>query len=276
MGVTATDRRVLVTGASRGIGLATAQRFVAEGARVALVARGEAQLKQVAEALGDRSVVVAGDTSDPADCRRIVTAATRQLGGPIDVLISNAGILRRDFVEDITVTDFEESYRTNAGGALWLAQAVMGPMRERGAGAIVLVCSELGLFGAPSYGTYCMSKFAMIGLAEVLSHELAGTGVRVTAICPGNVATDQFAEELAWGPAAGASAEKALSPESVADTILRATGGGALVVLADKPVMKLNLDILLALPRRARMAIIRDAYKAVLRDRRRQRGSGPA
>jgi NAD(P)-dependent dehydrogenase (short-subunit alcohol dehydrogenase family) len=276
MGVTATDRRVLVTGASRGIGLATAQRFVAEGARVALVARGEAQLKQVAEALGDRSVVVAGDTSDPADCRRIVTAATRQLGGPIDVLISNAGILRRDFVEDITVTDFEESYRTNAGGALWLAQAVMGPMRERGAGAIVLVCSELGLFGAPSYGTYCMSKFAMIGLAEVLSHELAGTGVRVTAICPGNVATDQFAEELAWGPASGASAEKALSPESVADTILRATGGGALVVLADKPVMKLNLDILLALPRRARMAIIRDAYKAVLRDRRRQRGSGPA
>jgi NAD(P)-dependent dehydrogenase (short-subunit alcohol dehydrogenase family) len=269
-------QRVLITGASRGIGLAAAQRFVADGAQVALVARGESLLQRVAGPLGDRAVVVAGDTSDPAECARIVAEATLKLGGPIDVLVSNAGILRRDFVEDISVIDFEETYRTNAGGALWLAQAVLGAMRERGSGAIVLVSSELGLFGAPSYGTYCMSKFAMIGLAEVLSHELAGTGVHVSAVCPGNVATDQFAEEIAWGPAAGASPEKAISPESVAETILAASTGRALVVLADKPIMKLSFDIMFALPRRARVAIIRDAYKALLRDRRQRLSRGPA
>lgn len=270
------DQRVLITGASRGIGAVTAQRFAAQGARVALVARSQPQLEAVAAPLGDQAVVVTGDTSDPAQCIRVVAEAEQRLGGPIDVLVSNAGILRRDFIEDISVTDFEETYRTNAGGALWLAQAVMGGMRERGTGEIVLVASELGLIGAPSYGSYCMSKFAMIGLAEVLSHELAGSGVRVAAVCPGNVATDQFATEVAWGPTAGASVDKALTPESVADTILRAAAGSAVVVLADTPSMRLSFDAMFAIPRRLRLAIIRDAYKALLKDRRRPRGSGPA
>ena len=93
----------------------------------------------------------------------------------------------------------------------------------------------------------------MVGLAEVLSHELAGTGVRVAAVCPGNVLTTQFEEENAWGPAAGASADKALSPEWVADTILAAAAGTAVVVLADKPAMKLSFDALFAMPRSLRL-----------------------
>jgi NAD(P)-dependent dehydrogenase (short-subunit alcohol dehydrogenase family) len=269
-------RTVLVTGASRGIGLATAQRFVALGARVALVARELDHLEAVAAPLGDRAVVVVGDTSDPDDCARMIPEATERLGAGVDVVVSNAGILRRDFVEDVSVRDFEESYRTNAGAALWLAKAAIPGMRERGYGRIVIVSSELGLVGAPSYASYCMSKFALVGLAEVLSHELAGTGVRACAVCPGNVLTEQFREENAWGPAAGASVDKALSAEFVADTIIRAAAGSAAVVLADSPTMRLSFDTLLGLPRRARLRIVRDAYKGLLRDRHQRLGGGPS
>ncbi len=278
MAHTFSGQRVIVTGASRGIGLATAQAFVRQGAHVALVARERDHLEQVVTPLGERAAVVVGDTSDPEDCRQIVLDATRELGGPIDVLVSNAGILRRDFVEDVTVTDFEESYRTNVGGALWLSQAVIPSMRERGYGRIVLVASELGLIGAPSYASYCMSKFAMVALGEVLSHELAQTGVRAAVVCPGNVLTEQFREENAWGPAAGATADKALAPETVAETILAAAAGSAVVVLADRPATKLSFDALFAMPRSLRLRLVRDAYKPLLADRRRRLagGGGPA
>jgi NAD(P)-dependent dehydrogenase (short-subunit alcohol dehydrogenase family) len=266
----------VVTGASRGIGLATARAFIAQGARVALVAREQDHLEAVAGPLGDRAVIVVGDTSDPVACARIIPEAAEKFGAPVDVLVSNAGILRRDFVEDITVTDFEESYRTNVGGAVWLAKAAIPGMRAQGYGRIVLVSSELGLIGAPSYGSYCMSKFAMVGLAEVLSHELAGTGVRASVVCPGNVLTEQFHEENAWGPGAGASPEKALSPEFVADTILRAASGRAVVVLADKATMKLNFAALFTMSRAARLLFIRDAYKDLLRERRRRLGGAPS
>jgi NAD(P)-dependent dehydrogenase (short-subunit alcohol dehydrogenase family) len=270
MSGTFAGKTVLVTGASRGIGAATAQLFAAQGARVALVARNEALLGVVAAPLGDAAIVVTGDTSDPDECVRIVTEVTERLG-PVDILVANAGILRRDFIEDISVTDFDETFKTNVGGALWLSKALIPGMRERGYGRLVLVSSELGLFGAPSYGTYCMSKFAMIGLAEVLSHELAGSGIRTSTVCPGNVLTDQFETEYGWGPSAGAPPEKALSPESVAVTIAKAAEGGPLVMLSDSVSMKVQLKAMLTLPKKARLAIIRNEYKALMKDRQEKR-----
>jgi NAD(P)-dependent dehydrogenase (short-subunit alcohol dehydrogenase family) len=208
-------RTVLVTGASRGIGLATAKRFAAEGARVGLVARDRVRLAAAAEEVAGECCAVVADLTDPGESARAVAEVSRALG-PVDVLISNAGVLQRDFVEDVRIEDFEGSYRLGVGAALWLTQQVLPTMRQRRYGRIVLVSSELGLVGGPSYASYCTAKFALIGLAEVLCHELSGSGVQVCAVCPGDVRTGLLEQEHTWGPTGGVSLDKAMPAERVA------------------------------------------------------------
>jgi 3-oxoacyl-[acyl-carrier protein] reductase len=256
---------VLVTGASRGIGLATAQRFSALGARVGLVARDEAALNAAAAALGGQTHVVACDLSDPAQCARAADEVAAALG-PVDVLVSCAGILYRDFVEDVKPEEFERSWRLHVGAALWLTQRVLPGMRERRRGAIVLVSSELGLIGGPSYASYCASKWGMVGLAEVLHHELAGSGVRACAVCPGDVGTDQLRGEHEWGPTGGATLEKAMSPDYAANAIVAATGGRKAVVIIDRPQMRLVFG-LFGGPRGLSRSIVHGAFKSLLRSR---------
>ncbi len=266
---------VLVTGASRGIGLVTAQQFAALGAAVGLVAGDRERLERAAATIPSRTHVVAADLTDPDECRRAVEEVEAALG-PIDVLVSCAGVLRRDFVEDVTVEDFERSYRLHAGAGLWLSQRVLPGMRSRGRGSIVLVSSEFGLIGGPTYASYCTSKWALVGLAEVLHHELAGTGVRVCAVCPGDVRTDQLAEEHAWGPTGGETYEKAMKPDRVAGAIVRAAGSSRPVMVVDKPHLRLAFN-LMGGPRRLRLAVVHSAFKNLLRDRAPQaRTSVPA
>jgi short-subunit dehydrogenase len=185
--------------------------------------------------------------------------------GPVDVLISCAGGLHRDWVEDVTVEDFEESYRAGVGAAIWLTQRVVPGMRERGFGRIVLVSSGLGLIGGPTYASYSTTKFAIVGLAEVLHHELRGSGVRACAVCPGDTRTAQLADEHAWGPTGGVSLEKAMDPARVARDIEAAARGSRTVVVIDRP----HMHIFYALPRRLRLMFVADAFKKLLRARER-------
>jgi short-subunit dehydrogenase len=263
-------KTVLVTGASRGIGLATARRFAALGAQVGLVASNAQLLADAGEQIEGRHHVVAADLTDPAECARAVFEVSAALGS-IDVLISCAGVLRRDFVEDVEPADFEQSYRLHVGAAIWLTQAVLANMRERGYGRIVLVSSELGLIGGPSYASYCSSKWGMVGLGEVLTHELAGSGVRATVVCPGDVRTDQLNEEHEWGPTGGVTPEKAMSADYVARAIVRATERGKPVVVVDRPQMRAAFCIMRRAPR-VRVPLVGDAYKKLMRERAERAG----
>jgi short-subunit dehydrogenase len=258
-------KTVLVTGASRGIGLATAERFATLGAKVGLVASNAELLSEVDKQIEGTSHVVAADLTDPSECARAVSEVSAALG-PIDVLISCAGVLRRDFVEDVSPDDFEQSFRLNVGAAIWLTQGVLAGMRERGFGRIVLVSSELGLIGGPSYTSYCTSKWAMVGLGEVLAHELAGSGVRATVVCPGDVRTDQLQEEHAWGPTGGVTPEKAMSADYVARAIVRAAERGKPVVVVDRPHLRAAFWVMRRAPR-LRVPIVADAYKQLVRER---------
>lgn len=256
---------VLVTGASRGIGLAVARRFVDLGASVGLVATGRARLEEAAQTIGGKTYVAAADLTDPAECRRAVDEVESELG-PVDVLVSCAGVLRRDFVEDVTLEDFEVSYRLHVGAGLWLSQRVLPGMRSRRRGRIVFVASEFGLIGGPTYASYCTSKWALVGLVEVMHHELAGSGVRVCAVCPGDVRTDQLAEEHEWGPTGGESYEKAMTPDYVARAIVRAAESSRPVVVVDKPHLRFAFNFMGG-PRRLRLAVVHPAFKALLRER---------
>ena len=258
-------KTVLVTGASRGIGRACAERFGAQGASVGLVARDASALEELATKLGERSHAVVADLTDAGECRRVAGEVAGALG-PIDVLVSCAGVLHRDFVEDVVPEEFELSWRLHVGAALWLTQSVLPAMRERGSGRILLVSSELGLIGGPSYASYCTSKWGLVGLAEVLYHELAGSGVSACAVCPGDVQTDQLSGEIAWGPTGGASFEKAMTAEQVARTIVKAAGESSPLVIADRPHLRAVFRILGG-PRGLSRKIVHDAYKSLLRSR---------
>jgi short-subunit dehydrogenase len=270
MSSTFAGKTVLVTGASRGIGLASARRFAALGAHVGLVAGNAQLLSDAAEEMDGKHHVAAADLTDPAQCARAVQEVSEALG-PIDVLVSCAGVLRRDFVEDVQPADFEQSYRLHVGAAIWLTQAVLAGMRERGYGRIVLVSSELGLIGGPSYASYCASKWAIVGLGEVLTHELAGSGVRATVLCPGDVRTDQLTEEHEWGLTGGVTPEKAMSPDHVARAIVRAAERGKPLVVVDKPHLRVAFWVMRRAPR-LRVPIIADAYKKLMRERRQRTG----
>ena len=264
MGSGFAGKTVLISGASRGIGLATARRFSSLGAHVGLVASDPQRLTAAATEVEGTHHAVAADLTDPAECARAVAEVSAALG-PIDVLVSCAGVLRRDFIEDVTPADFEQSYRLHVGAPIWLTQGVLGGMRERGYGRIVLVSSELGLIGGPSYASYCASKWAMVGLGEVLAHELAGSGVHATVVCPGDVRTDQLNEEHEWGPTGGVAPEKAMSADHVARAIVRAADSRRPVLVVDRPHLRAAFWLMRRAPR-LRIRIVADPYNQLLRE----------
>ena len=168
------DRVVIVTGASSGIGRATAVAFAAARARVALVARRRAELERVAAeivAAGGQALVAPADVTDRAQVDGCFDAVAHAYG-PADVVVNNAGILRPAPVAAIRAEDLDAMLRVNLFGALYVMQEAVARMR---AGSIVNVASLAGRRGVTPLGGYCATKFALVGLTEALRTELDGS-----------------------------------------------------------------------------------------------------
>lgn len=201
-------RVVVITGASDGIGAEMARQLAAEAPDLVLAARNAGALAQVAadcERRGARALAVPTDVADEAQCRALVRAAVERFGG-LDVLVNNAGMSMHAPFERITdLSTYERLLRVNFLGAMWCTHAALPHLRRRG-GLLVGLSSLAGLTGIPGRTTYCASKFAMTGFFEALRIELMGSGVDVTMIYPGVVATAIRVHGLdADGHAAGRS-----------------------------------------------------------------------
>lgn len=183
-------QRVLVTGASRGIGRAIALHFAAAGADLVLAARDENALQEVAAAVqakGGACEIIATDLREPEAID--VLAKEALAGGAIDILVNNAGVGVWAPVEDLTLADYEAMFGVNMRAVFLLTQALLPPMRTRGAGHVITIASTSSRWTYPEGTLYCASKFAVLGFSEALARELRTTGVRVTAILPGQVNT---------------------------------------------------------------------------------------
>ena len=193
---------VLVTGASSGIGEATALAFARKGARLAICARRFDRLESVARhcrAAGAPEVVVrVADVGRPAEARGFVTAAL-SIFDSIDVLVNNAGVGWRGRFQDMPESDLTEMLNTNVLGVMLATQAALPAMLANNAGVIVNVASVLGFRAAPYSAAYSASKHALVGLSHALRGELSGTGVKVCVIYPGTTDTGFFSGDRPGG-----------------------------------------------------------------------------
>lgn len=184
-----TDNVIAITGASSGIGAASARALAAEGASVVLGARRGSRLQEIASDLGSHVATVEMDVRDPADSRRLVEEAYSRFGR-LDALVANAGIGAYGGIMDLTDEQLADMMDTNVAGTVWPIRAAVPGFLESGEGDIVIVASVAGLRGAGDEAVYAATKFAQVGLAGGLDRELRSSGIRVCTICPGGTATE--------------------------------------------------------------------------------------
>lgn len=192
------DRVALITGASRGLGLAVARLYADRGARLVLTARGEPDLRAAAAELAARTEVLAaaGDVGDATHARRLVAAALERYGR-VDVLVNNASVLGATPMpplEAYPLDELEHVLHVNVLGPLALIQSALPGMRARGEGVVINVSSDAAAVAYPGWGGYGLSKAALEHLSRVLAAELAGTGIRVYAVDPGDMDTRMHRE----------------------------------------------------------------------------------
>lgn len=224
-------KRVLITGGSRGLGLALAREFGSRGARLALVARDGAELDRAAADLRGRGVEVSTFSADLTgpDLAALVADVTARLGG-IDVLVHDAGVIQAGPFENQTEQDFRDAMELNAFAPLRLTRAAL-PQLQQSRGRVLIIASVGGKVAVPHLAAYSMSKFAVVGLGQGLRAELARHGIGVTTVCPGLMRTGsarhavvkgQHEKEYGWFATAASSPVIALDAAEAARRIVNA------------------------------------------------------
>jgi NAD(P)-dependent dehydrogenase (short-subunit alcohol dehydrogenase family) len=223
------DKKVLITGASRGIGYATAEEFLALGARVAVNGRTKESVDKAIAELGggDRLIAAPGDVGTVDGCESLVATAIQGLGG-LDVLVNNAGIGVDARIEDTDEAFWDATLDTNLKGTFFCSRAALEALRAT-RGNIVNISSDAGLVGSQTLVAYCASKGGVVNMTRAMAVELAPL-VRVNCVCPGYVDTDMVRRDgidKADDPAAEEQAlidfaplKRIATPEEIAAVIL--------------------------------------------------------
>jgi 3-oxoacyl-[acyl-carrier protein] reductase len=204
----------LITGASRGIGFAIARRLGKMGARVSICARDQAKLDQTASVLRGEGIETLAIRADVARSDQIsaLIQKTQQELGPIDILVNNAGIGLFGPFHEFGEADWNAVLDTNLKSVFLMSRAVAPEMMRRQTGHIVNISSFAGKNTFANGAIYCASKWGLMGLSGSMAEDLRGYGVRVSAICPGSVATE-------FSGQSGKSQSKILQPEDVAHAV---------------------------------------------------------
>ena len=223
--MTLIGKTAVVTGASSGIGEATARLLAQKGCNVALAARREDRLRDLAAELGEGALAVPTDVTDPAACEALVSRAVERFGS-VDLLVANAGLGFYGSIPDGDPEDWRRMFEVNVLGVLYATRAAVRHMLERGSGDIVIVSSLAGRRVPTADGTvYAATKHALTAVAEGLRMDVSARGVRVVNVEPGLVRTE-FPESTSQR-AEQFYAEKEYSPieaEDVATAVVYAVG----------------------------------------------------
>lgn len=191
-------RVVVITGAGKGIGLATAKRFAMAGDHLVLnYFDSKDQLDAVigiARENGGDAITVQADISDPEAATGVIREAESRYGR-VDILVNNAGRLVSATVAETSWAQWEQMISTNLGGTWACMQAVLPGMLARREGRIINISSELGLIGFPTYAAYCASKGGVIALTKAVAKEVAPSGVLVNSVAPGPIETDMLIKD---------------------------------------------------------------------------------
>ncbi len=218
------DRVILITGSTRGIGLATARHFLKNGDQVVILCRHERHVKGAIRDLSelggrDRITGLVGDVRKEIDVNRLVSETVKQ-HERIDILINNAGIGLYKPIVKTTGQNWDDVLETNLKAVFLFLREVVPVMRKQGNGTIINISSGLGVEGEAGFAAYCASKFGVIGLTQVVADETRDDGIKVYAVLPGAVNT-----ELLSGLDLNLDPSEVLPPEYVGRRIFEVAQG---------------------------------------------------
>ena len=213
------QKRALITGASSGIGRATAIAFAKAGIDIALVSRQKDRLESVAKEARNLGVEAKAFPLDLAKVEQVHTQIDSIVAafGPVNILVNNAGMGYTGNLIETSLADWQKVIDLNLTSVFQCIKGVLPGMRDQGSGTIINVVSIAGLQVFPNWGAYCVSKFGLMALSKTLNIEERANGIRVTALCPGSVNTPIWDSETVK---ADFDRSAMLTPEIVAESIL--------------------------------------------------------